>query len=91
MKKTTLSKKQFDEVINLLDLCQSVSAKYPQCKNAYELAVKGMKIGLTKYESNQLKEKDAPQLDAYLTWYMKTPIEFDLGEDNEDTNAWGNM
>lgn len=81
---------QIGEVISLIGLCQSVSQKYAEGSDnpgLFEYAVKGMARGLAKYRDLQRSTKDL-KLSTYLSWYMKTAIEYELGMKNEDTKEW---
>lgn len=77
-----------DEIVALITLCKSVSSKYSHPKG-FEIAIKGMQRGLEKYRERLLDGKDTDvKLSTYLTWYMKTAIEFEEGRKNKDTNSW---
>lgn len=77
-----------NEIIFLLNLCQNIADQYPEKKDAFLIAIRGMVQGIINYRDNHSKKDDPPPFSTYLTWFMKTAIEYEMDMDNEDTRAW---
>ena len=83
---------QVDEIIYLINLAEQVASKYSkELSNSFEVSIRGLRFGLSKYRDKVLARGDDIKLSAYLTWFMKTSIEFELGLENDDTFAWQRM
>ncbi len=58
----------------------------------YGFAMNGVEICLKRVQSNpKIREEieaDPRRIALYITWYVKTCIEVELGYDNPDTKAW---
>ena len=74
---------QLKLIINLLDLTEKIVEKYE--KETYEAGLKGLKIGVQKYLE---KERFDTKIGLYVTWYIKTAIEYELNYKNKDTEIW---
>ncbi len=55
-------------------------------ERAYEAALVGMYVGLNVYSQ---KNRVDFELDIYVSWFVKTSIEYELGFKTEDTKIWG--
>lgn len=86
---TSLSIDQLNEVVWLLNICESISLRYPEVEDAYGMGVRGMRLGLANYRDRQIREEEMKtkkyKLASYLTWYIVTAIELAAGIENDDT------
>ncbi len=83
-----------NEIIYLINLVEKIAKAYndelPE-NDAIEAGLKGLRFGLAKYRDKVLSAGDEVKISAYLSWFIKTAIEFKIGIENEDTKAWANM
>lgn len=75
------------------EIAQKVASKYQdRTSMAFGLALNAMDVGFERMVKNPTIradiEREPRMIKVYLTWYMKTAIEVELGYDNEDTRAW---
>lgn len=80
----TLDKEQLNLVIYLLSLVEKIASHY-ELKNGIEVGIRGVVRGLKAYRDS---ERWDLKLDVYLTWWIKTAIEAEMGVDNKDTKAY---
>lgn len=82
--KRTLSKEEGELFQKAVHLTITIADKYKD-ERAYEAALVGLYEGLRLYT---LKERTI-KLELYLSWFIKTSIEYTLGYKNKDTKLWG--
>ena len=82
--KRTLSKEEGELFQKTVHLTITIADKYKD-ERAYEAALVGLYEGLRLYT---LKERTI-KLELYLSWFIKTSIEYTLGYKNKDTKLWG--
>jgi hypothetical protein len=76
-----------------VDLAMKVANQFKDETNmVYGFAMNGVDICLNRIQSNPVIreeiEADPRRVALYITWYVKTCIEVELGYDNQDTQAW---
>ena len=82
--KRTLNKEKGELFQKAVHLTITIADKYKD-ERAYEAALVGLHEGLRLYT---LKERTT-KLELYLSWFIKTSIEYTLGYKNKDTKLWG--
>ncbi len=81
-----------NEIIYLINLTEKISTYYKDdLDSAFEYGIRGLRLGLASYRDKVLKRDDDVRLAPYVTWFIKSSIEFKIGIDNEDTKAFANL
>ena len=75
VKTTSLDEKQLNEVIFLIDLCDSVAIKRFDVEDSFEWAVRGLRQGLMHYRDEDHKKDKKIKLTTYITWFMNDFID----------------
>ncbi len=68
----------------IIHLTLDIADKYKD-ERAYEAALEGLYVGLNLYSE---KKREETELDLYLSWFIKTSIEYKLGRKTPDTKIW---
>lgn len=68
----------------VIHLTLDIADKYKD-ERAYEAALEGLYVGLNLYSE---KKREETELDLYLSWFIKTSIEYKLGRKTPDTKLW---
>jgi len=88
LKLKKLNKDELDLVIALFDLLEKIIGKYEiedeEAAQIYKVAYDALKLGLEKYRD----KKSESTLGLYVTWFIKTAIETELGYVTENTKIW---
>ena len=87
MSKTTkriTTKEDADLFKRVIHLTLDIAEKYED-QRAYKAALEGLYVGLKLYSK---KKRGETELDLYLSWFIKTSIEYKLGRKTPDTKIW---
>ncbi len=68
----------------VIHLTLEIADKYKD-ERAYEAALEGLYVGLNLYSG---KKREKTELDLYLSWFIKTSVEYKLGIKTPDTEIW---
>ncbi len=71
-------------MLNLNHTKKEIADKYKD-ERAYEAALEGLYVGLNLYSE---KKREETELDLYLSWFIRTSIEYKLGIKTSDTEIW---
>lgn len=75
---TKLNRLQIQYVLHLFKLTEDILIKY-EMKDNLEVGLRGLQHGLRSYCKRENFEKSNVPLDKYLTWFIKSAIEKELG------------